>query len=727
MLRDLFPALLTLGEYNPAKRQGPTIWLKSMVARRLPEANWEAVAIPIIYLPGLSKNNLKGLIIGVLDLQPLAEYQYTGTILTQVNGREWTILALLENQQVGFGLKVAQDHATKEALVKALPVIFEDTDVHFPPTGVDSGFLHGLLFPNLIPDILDWICQGEKFIQKLSKAQAESFLEICRARFNFEPDVKNIKAIVEQLGTQRNNWKPVWQYFANAPHKYPELIELLRLAKPDDLGSGMFSSPESAWPQVNEAAENMLREGLLGAAQLQPAASLSKLEALEIQHSQRLQWVWAALGLTPLSKAMPHLLSMAKIVTATFPASSISDLKEYYLNTGYKADQSMRWALASVKADRDKEAIVAVIQQLYQPWLQKITQKFQALVVADTSIFNQQSPIQDQDEFVLFVDALRYELAVELFEYLAGLGYMVGITPCWSAIPSLTPTAKPAISPIVNLVSSNSSFNEFRPDLTNGQDLNSSRFRSTLSDVEVVFVAGPKDIQPGRRHWQEIGDIDTKGHTEQAGIVKRTAELFEQVEEALANAFEKGIKKIRIVTDHGWLLLPGGLPKASISKDLVETRWGRCALIKEGASTDLLHLPWRWNPGIFIAYAPDISFFRINDEYAHGGISLHECLVSTMVIGSNRSAIHTGKLKEVKWINLTCKIETTEVPNGYLVDIRTKAADSNTSIVVGARKAILDNKITLMVDDAAEGKSAIVVLMNEQEIILDKKATLVGG
>ena len=74
--------------------------------------------------------------------------------------------------------------------------------------------------------------------------------------------------------------------------------------------------------------------------------------------------------------------------------------------------------------------------------------------------------------------------------------------------------------------------------------------------------------------------------------------------------FERGIKRIKIVTDHGWLLLPGGLPKTPLNAGLTETRWGRCALIKEGAATNLLHLPWRWNPSIFIAYAPGISFLK---------------------------------------------------------------------------------------------------------------------
>ena len=37
-------------------------------------------------------------------------------------------------------------------------------------------------------------------------------------------------------------------------------------------------------------------------------------------------------------------------------------------------------------------------------------------------------------------------------------------------------------------------------------------------------------------------------------------EIVDRIEQWL----EKGIKSIRVVTDHGWLLLPGGLPKAEL-------------------------------------------------------------------------------------------------------------------------------------------------------------------
>ena len=169
------------------------------------------------------------------------------------------------------------------------------------------------------------------------------------------------------------------------------------------------------------------------------------------------------------------------------------------------------------------------------------------------------------------------------------------------------------------------------------------------------------------------------------------------------------------------------MPKTQLNAALTETRWGRCALIKEGAITDLLHLPWRWNPSVFIAYAPGISFFKANEEFAHGGISLHECLVPTMIIENTTVLDIVAEIKVVKWVNLKCSVITTDVPDGYSIDIRTRYNDPKTSIVLSKNKVLKENTVTLMLDDAAEAQAATIVLFDENERILDKKPTMVGG
>lgn len=140
------------------------------------------------------------------------------------------------------------------------PVIFQEADLHSPGGVVDSNYLQSLLFPKKITSILQWLCQGDNFTQSLSLGQAEMFADICRTNYNFEPDVKNVNAIAELLGAQRASWREVWQHYANAPQKYPQIAGLLRMAKPADLNTGMFAYPEESWPQVKFPAFLLIRK-----------------------------------------------------------------------------------------------------------------------------------------------------------------------------------------------------------------------------------------------------------------------------------------------------------------------------------------------------------------------------------------------------------------------------------------------------------------------------------
>jgi hypothetical protein len=727
VLQSSLRQLLIYGSYEPAKKQGPAIWLKCMISKMLPGADWDTDFIPIIYLPGVAKNDLRNVESAVFNFQPLLEYQYTGTLFIQENGREWSVLAFIENPVTGLGLKVAKDNATRDALKKTLPTIFQDANVLSDKSIIDADYLNNQLFPDIMPTILKWMCKGEAYLQGMDQSKKEVFGNLCMSQYDFEPDHRNIKAIAEKLGSQKNSWKYIWQLYAAAPHKYSEIEALLRLAKPEDLGAGIFELPRESWPQINEQEEDILRAAIIKASKYEPEKALQSLTELEKKHSIRRTWVWYELGKSPLADSLQYMLPMAARASESYSSSSIDALKDYYTTAGFEVDQTMRKSLAAAKLENDKDAVTSIIRLFYQPWLESLTKKFQKLVASDSSIFTSQAAKTVTDNYVLFVDAFRYELAEEFSHRLVKNGYKISLKAGWSAIPSLTPTSKPNVSPIATSISPISSINEFKPHLANGKILDTKVFRDALKDSGFLYVTKAGGIKADCRHWQETGEIDTKGHDEQAEMVRRIDNLFDNLEEVLSSAFEKGIHCIRIVTDHGWLLLPGGLPKTQLHAGLVETRWGRCALIKEGVITDLLQLPWRWNPSIHIAYAPGITFFKANEEFAHGGISIHECLVPEMIVENIIVYKINGEVKVVKWINLKCTIQTSNAPDGYTIDIRTKYNDPKTSIVLSSSKALKENTISLMVDDTAESQAATIVLMDENERILDKKPTTVGG
>ena len=110
VLRERLPHLLTLGPYAANCKTGPAIWLRCMIARSptsqplLPEANWSEKTIPILYLPGVSRQELRAVAECPPALMPLAELQYRGAFWSQVNHKDWTALAFMQSADGGLGL-----------------------------------------------------------------------------------------------------------------------------------------------------------------------------------------------------------------------------------------------------------------------------------------------------------------------------------------------------------------------------------------------------------------------------------------------------------------------------------------------------------------------------------------------------------------------------------------------------------------------------------------------
>lgn len=223
----------------------------------------------------------------------------------------------------------------------------------------------------------------------------------------------------------------------------------------------------------------------------------------------------------------------------------------------------------------------------------------------------------------------------------------------------------------------------------------------------------------------EIGKIDQYGHNEQSALVHRIDELFDLIEERIKDIFDAGFRRIRIVTDHGWLLVPGGMPRENLPKDHIETRWGRCAILKEGVPSELLHLPWFWNRSVMIAYAPGISFFKANNEYAHGGISLQECLVPVITVETEGMPCQPVSM-EIKWTGLKCTVDVKGTRPGYKIEVRTRHTDEK-SVISKTKSLTGDEKVSLFIENADyENTAAFIVITDERGIVLEKRQTIVG-
>src|SRR5262245_41817446 len=231
-LRTALPHLLTLGGYDPAARTGPAIWIKCMLGQLLPEADWPAEAIPILYLPGVSRHELRAVEECPKLLQPLAELQYRGVYWTHPNGKDWTALAFLQAKDGGLGLDVARDAATAEALRRALVRLADTPLPELQGRRLEAADFDALLTPDPVRDLLTWLNDPTVARQRSEAGAWESFRNICRQQYGFDPQSDGELVGAENLGGQKGAWRQVWARFAEAPRRYPNLPELLRRAKP---------------------------------------------------------------------------------------------------------------------------------------------------------------------------------------------------------------------------------------------------------------------------------------------------------------------------------------------------------------------------------------------------------------------------------------------------------------------------------------------------------------
>ncbi len=732
-LRERLPHLLTLGTYTPAHKTGPAIWLRCMIGRdgasqNLPEADWSEKSIPILYLPGVSRQELRAVVECPTVLMPLAELQYRGVFWSQVNHKDWTVLAFLQSAEGGLGLDVARDNATLAAMKTAL-VKLVDTDVQ-DLTGhrLEASDFHALLSPDPVREILAWMNDPKATETKLTSQQWDAFCHSCKDKFGFHPAKDGPLRAAEMMGIRQGNWQQVWDRFREAPRRYPNIPGWLRKAKPqdDDL---FLKDDDDVWPQANETHEIALRNALKGCDGQSPPTVFQRLKELKAIHGKRRTWVWAELDCAPLAVALEHLGTMAETCAIPPGGGSLDDLATAYLDGGWRADGAVLDALGFVEKKDDIEAVQAVVRAIYLPWLESTSRAFQALVKSEHKA---EAPTNVEGTAngtaILFADGLRFDIAQKLKTRLINQGLQLEMGWRWTALPTVTPTAKPAASPIAELFGGDEACEEFRPRIKDdGKAVTSDRFKKALEQHGCQVLSNKHSGQPDGVSWIEYGNIDSTGHKEGWKLARRIQDELNGLCEIINMLLEAGWKRVKVVTDHGWLLMPGGLPKIELPKYLAETRWGRCAIIKTGVQSDLPSVPWHWDSTVHIAVPPGIGAFKASLEYSHGGLSLQECLVPEMIISSSMPEVADISISSVKWIGLRCKVHANVSAVGLMADIRESIADKGTSLVAKPKEIEPDGQTSLLVaDDRNTGVKAVVVLVDASENVVAKFPTVIG-
>ncbi len=233
-----------------------------MIARTLPEADWPQGDTPILYLPGVSRQDLRAVAERPQALKPLAELQYRGTLFTQKNARDWTIEAFLRSADGGLEIEVSTDAATRDALPRTLLRLADEPLAALrAEVPLTAARLNALLNPEPVRDLLLWM--NDPQTQRAAKDVAAwgAFRDHCKTQFSFDPEADGALTAA-LLGQRQGAWQSVWNRFAEAPARYPALPVLLRQARPTKTNDLSSLSERSSWPQDNDEDEATLRADL---------------------------------------------------------------------------------------------------------------------------------------------------------------------------------------------------------------------------------------------------------------------------------------------------------------------------------------------------------------------------------------------------------------------------------------------------------------------------------
>ena len=707
------PELLALGEYRPEHRTGPAVWLRCVVDGAIEVSGLRAGTIPILYLRGVERGELRAGEDCRDDLKPLVELMYRGALWLHPSGRDWSVAAFL-GSSAGPDLDIAKDQGTSTALLGALDQVALTSVEQLRGRRLNAADFNRLAGVDLMRDILRWMADPEDARSRMRGSRWSAFSAECRSTLRFDPETEASVSAGARLGGGTGRWADVWTRFKEAPDAFPGVPEVLALSRP----AGELPLDRERWPDLNDEDEESVRGALAVLPKMSHADACRAVTRLEAEHAHRRSWVWAHLRRSPFAMLLEPLARLAETAEAAIGGATPDDVAKVYADRGWIADASAREVLSLAPAEAE-QTVVGAVRHLLGSWLDDSARAFQSAVDRQPlpTAGNQPAIAAGDDECVVFVDGLRYELGRRLTERLEAMGSKTRVEHRWAAIPTVTATAKPAVTPVAGDVSGDGLGADFRPAMRgSGRPALAKNLRRAMEGRGYQILGlGTLDIplNAGARGWLETGEIDKHGHHHRAVPFARQIEReLDDLVRRITRLLKAGWRSVRVVTDHGWLLLPGGLPMVSLPRHLTESQWARCAVISGDSRPDAPLHPWHWNPDEWFAAPPGIACFSRRDEYAHGGLSIQECLIPDIRVEGTAASGPTAVIRGISWRRFRCNISVQARGGPATADLRL-GGPAGKSVASSPKPIDADGLASLVLADDEHEDAALVLVVTD--------------
>ncbi|SEM42715.1 hypothetical protein SAMN04487770_13841 [Butyrivibrio sp. ob235] len=719
--------LFVLGDYNPPEKTGPAIWLRCAMTGTVP-IEYPKDRVPVIYMPGVGREKFRPETSEPL-LKPLIPLQYLGRFFSQRSSKDITPFSFLGNTSEGIGLDIPDGVEVRETLKLALPVILNMRLSELIDQHIDADYLNGIVAGgDTINSLLGYINSGDDIFQ--DDVQRLALKKLFKSRYGLDLDKDTQINAAEMLAKHCTlEWKSVWKQYEMAYDTYPKIEEQIRKCYYEPfIIPGKYAKSEEGWPQYNDQQETQLLYSLKNLADKSEEEIIAGIELLEKEHSLRIETLWGRHGQAQIARATAYLDKIVKAFEKRIQGSTINELAEYYRKCGYKADQNALLSLQSTQNDEQMTCIKNLLSGFYKNQIDHVTTAFQKAVEKEGYPYTGMDIRYKKNTCILFVDGLRYDMAKMLEEKLIASSdeYKVSEKEFWCPFPTVTACGKYAVSPIISELEG-TICDDYGPVFKDtGIMINSTSFKKRLENKGWIIITDAS-VKEGDYGWCETRSIDKLGHDKQCSMAKQVDMLITEIYNKIVELCNAGWKYIEVVTDHGWLFIPNKMPKCTLPGSMTESNGGRCAKMAEGVPCEYQQVPWSWNSDVEVAAARGIGSFVDGKEYAHGGLSLQECLTLQLEV-SRASVVETTEIKNVSWKGMACSFDVSGDVDSIIADIRVAPADSSSSLVDKKKQPDSDGHTRLIVTaDDIEGKSAYIVLIsNLDKKIINQKQIQIG-
>ena len=257
---------------------GPSTWIRYQLG--LETDKKEA---PVIYLPGVSRQDFRTPIGFPEEARHLFALQFLGQFWTQLNGKDWTPAALLSSKDGGLGLDLAKDDYTAQALAIQLAGVLEAQVSSFQGKRLTAADFNVLSVSDPVGMMLRWMTDPDKAKAEWPADRMAAFQGICLEQYKIDPLSDGRLKAAELLVAGGGAWDNLWDRFEEAPAVYRALKEVLALVKSD----GLFSSNNPRLPQTNQEGEGSLRKALLALTDKPAQEVLPQLLKLALANRKR--------------------------------------------------------------------------------------------------------------------------------------------------------------------------------------------------------------------------------------------------------------------------------------------------------------------------------------------------------------------------------------------------------------------------------------------------------